>query len=94
MSIRRHVGWVLLVWVMGAACAKAPGDTANTEPDAAPSAPKSEFQVCQDPRPEMCTREYLPVCAHTMTGGLETRPNACVACADTKILGHRPEACR
>ncbi len=87
---------LLLTLVLWTACANRPSEEASTStpsPSATP-APKSEFLVCQDPRPEACTREYLPVCAHTMSGTLETRPNACVACADKTILGHRPEACR
>lgn len=52
------------------------------------------FVVCKDPRPRVCTREHRPVCAHTMEGGLEERPNGCSACADAGILGHRLGTCR
>ena len=92
-----HGLFLLLIVVLWTACANPPGDRApgaSPPPSSAAPAPKSEFLVCQDPRPEACTREYLPVCAHTMSGTLETRPNACVGCADKTILGHRPGACR
>ena len=60
---------------------------------------------CAEPRPEICTREYRPVCALRETEPLckdppcegerewITRPNACEACADPRVIGHRPGSC-
>ncbi len=59
---------------------------------------------CGDPRPEMCTREYRPVCALRDTGvrcvttpcpstEWKTYGNACDACADADVIGHLPGAC-
>ena len=59
--------------------------------------------VCSDPRPQVCTREYVPVCAtrHDASCGgsscdaLEkaTYANACGACADPRVIFHLPNAC-
>ena len=49
--------------------------------------------VCTDPRPELCTQEYLPVCARLQTGTQKTYSNACTACADPAVAGYRPQAC-
>lgn len=60
---------------------------------------------CRMPRPEVCTREFRPVCALRDTGmrcesppcidatEWVTRPNACDACTDPRVIGHRPGAC-
>ena len=59
---------------------------------------------CEDPRPQMCTREYRPVCALRDTGvrcvttpcpstEWKTYGNACDACADADVIGHIAGAC-
>ena len=48
---------------------------------------------CTDPRPEICTMDYNPVCATLADGTTATRSNACGACADVEVLSHRPGAC-
>jgi hypothetical protein len=64
----------------------------------------SQFTQCQEDRPQICTREYLPVCATRDTGircvaapcpssEQRTYGNACTACADEKVAGYKPEAC-
>lgn len=64
----------------------------------------ASYIACQDPRPEVCTREYRPVCAQRDTGvrcvttpcdssEWVSRSNACTACSDPKVLGYRPGAC-
>lgn len=69
-----------------------------------PSEPASDYTACQEPRPEMCTREYRPVCAQRDTGircvttpcdstEWVTLPSACTACSDADVLGHRPGEC-
>lgn len=68
----------------------------KTEPQA--------LTLCSEQRSPICTREYLPVCATRDTGVRcitapcpsseeKTYGNACSACADEKVLGHRPGAC-
>ena len=62
------------------------------------------FIECKDPRPEICTREYRPVCATRDTGircittpcpstEKVTKATACTACADTKVFGYTAGAC-
>ena len=61
----------------------------------------SLFVQCKSPRPEICTEQYLPVCASKDTGircvttpcpseEKVTYPNACSACADPKVHGYIP----
>ena len=70
-----------------------------------PPTTRSDIDVrCEDPRPQMCTREYRPVCALRDTGircvtipcpstEWKTYGNACDACADVDVIGHLPGAC-
>ncbi len=68
------------------------------------SLPVTAVLQCSDPRPEICTLEYLPVCAVRDTGvrcattpcestELATYSNACSACNDPTVLGHSEGAC-
>ena len=59
---------------------------------------------CTEPRPEICTMDYTPVCA-TIDNGTRcattpcestetaTYANACSACADPAVIYHLPAAC-
>jgi len=49
--------------------------------------------ICVEPRPEVCTMDYRPVCARLVTGDYRTYANACAACADPSVVGHLPGAC-
>ena len=39
-------------------------------------------QACTEPRPEVCTRDYRPVCANLKDGTEKTYSNGCTACTD------------
>lgn len=65
---------------------------------------QSDITVCTEPRPQMCTREYNPVCATRDTGvrcvtepcpasERLTYPTGCTACADPKVISHVSAAC-
>lgn len=72
--------------------------------DSASPVEAASLTTCPEPRPQVCTREYLPVCASRDTGircvttpcpsaEWKTYGNACDACSDPKVLGHRAGAC-
>ena len=42
----------------------------------------TQEQQCTEPRPEICTRDYRPVCANLKDGTQKTFANGCGACAD------------
>ena len=50
---------------------------------------------CTEPRPQLCTMQYLPVCASTVDASAPgtTYANACAACADPAVAWHRPGTC-
>lgn len=82
-----------LLWGLGLVLVT--GCTAGSAPQGGSGVSDPAFTVCPDARPELCTREYRPVCAR-LAGEPErwvTRSNACVACSDPAVAGHRPGAC-
>lgn len=59
---------------------------------------------CETPRPQMCTREYRPVCGARDTGvrcvtepcpsvEMKTYGNACDACSDEQVVYYIEGAC-
>ncbi|NRB40570.1 MAG: hypothetical protein HRU20_19235 [Pseudomonadales bacterium] len=48
---------------------------------------------CSDPRPQMCTMDYTPVCGVTADGQKKTYGNACGACADVAVLSYQEGVC-
>ncbi len=52
-----------------------------------------EMTQCTDPRPEVCTMDYTPVCATKKDGNTKTFFNGCAACTNSEVIGHRPNSC-
>ena len=48
---------------------------------------------CEDPRPMVCTMEYMPVCADLVAGGTATYPSGCNACADVAVASWVESPC-
>lgn len=97
-----NVSFVLGVLIMLAGCAtnndSVLGAGQTTETDMA------EYTQCSDPRPEICTQEYNPVCAikkvdaQCVTTPCEptehkTYSTGCTACADSSVTMYKPGAC-
>jgi len=50
-------------------------------------------QVCEEPRPQVCTMDYRPVCASLVGGGVKTYANGCGACGDAAVSSWIEGAC-
>ena len=50
-------------------------------------------QSCPEPRSQVCTREYAPVCAELEKGKRKEYSNACTACSDSAVVGYISGPC-
>ncbi len=68
-----------------------PETTENTKAPAgagtAEMAGTPDLTVCTEPRPEICTMDYNPVCGTLDNGGTRTFSNGCSACSDASVIG-------
>ena len=48
---------------------------------------------CEEPRPEVCTADYVPVCGTHKDGTKKTYSNACSACSVPEVQGYSEDAC-
>lgn len=49
--------------------------------------------ACEEPRPQICTADYRPVCATLNDGSNKTYANGCSACGDSNVLAWVENAC-
>lgn len=49
--------------------------------------------ICSDPRPQICTREYDPVCAKLQDGSVKTYATGCTSCSDSNVESYQKGAC-
>lgn len=49
--------------------------------------------LCEEPRPQICTREYDPVCAKLQDGNVKTYATGCTSCADPVVQSYKKGAC-
>ena len=59
----------------------------NNEPGAL------DLILCEEPRPEICTREYNPVCGTLQDGSTKTGSTGCTSCSDSQVVGYKMGAC-
>ena len=76
---------VTLILMLTTRCSSTPGNTGV--------APVPALTPCPEPRPQVCAREYLPVCARRESAEWKTYATGCTACSDARIIGYRPKAC-
>jgi hypothetical protein len=57
------------------------------------AASTKEMAACTEPRPQICSQDYRPVCAVLQDGSFKTYSNGCSACSDPAVTGYREGAC-
>lgn len=68
--------------------ASAPQNTADHS-----KSDNSTAVICSEPRPRVCTMEYMPVCAQLVGGGEQVFASKCNACADITVAAYIPQPC-
>lgn len=51
------------------------------------------LQLCPQERPQICTMDYRPTCAHLDNGRRKDYSNPCSACSDPAVVGVFQGAC-
>ncbi len=69
------------------------GGRAEPAPIVGSSASQGTGNACGDPRPQVCTMEWAPVCANTLAGATKQYASACNACADDQVSGYQAGEC-
>jgi hypothetical protein len=49
--------------------------------------------MCKEPRPEVCTADYVPVCGIHKDGTSKTYSNGCSACSHKEVVGYNADVC-
>lgn len=101
-AVSRISRWLLVVALVAAACLV----TACRSPQPVPASADAarDTIACAEPRPEICTQDYQPVCGLRDSGircvttpcdstEWKTYSNACAACSDSDVLRYRAGAC-
>jgi hypothetical protein len=86
-NIRIVILWGALVSVDGGCAADPEKQKSQT------TEPPPDLVQCMEPRPQICTMIYLPVCATLRDGTTRTYASDCVACSDPNVVGYRPNQC-
>ncbi len=50
--------------------------------------PNAKMIQCASSKPQVCTREYRPVCGFENDGNHKTFSNACTACSSSKVTSY------
>jgi hypothetical protein len=83
----RHPGGFIVLFIISLCCGCAvPLDKHNPVVEG--------LQYCPEPRPEVCTMQYEPVCAALKDGNNQTYSNGCSACIDKRVVGYNSGECR
>lgn len=96
--IRPHALSLLTLCAFLAACTAQDGASESPDNDV-PAVTDSEITeieldgICEDPRPEVCTMDYRPVCGYAESGH-KTYSNACTACSDIAVVGYTDGECQ
>jgi len=69
------------------------GDTGFEHEISTSSLQKPSPIKCTDPRPQLCTMDYQPVCAKKSDGTYKTYANGCGACSDPDVIEYLAGEC-
>ena len=83
-SIAKYVTVTIFILITGQSCLAIKKDQGNLQSDQLSN--KYNLTICTDPRPQVCTMDYQPVCAKLNDENLKTYSNSCTACSDVNVV--------
>ncbi len=79
---------IVLLSILLASCATTSNEKNNiNEPGAL------DLILCEEPRPQVCTSEYSPVCGTLQDGRTVTGSTGCTSCSDPDVVGYKMGSC-
>ena len=59
-----------------------------------PEQKNNNIVSCKDPRPQICTMDYNPICGFISENQTKTFSNGCTACSDAKVISYVDKICQ
>jgi len=82
------------IWAKGEGSeTKGPPPSEDSQRQAGENTDAVALTRCPEPRPQICTREFRPVCAQMHDGSFKTYSTGCTSCTDPNVVGYRDGAC-
>ncbi|WP_174484025.1 hypothetical protein [methanotrophic endosymbiont of Bathymodiolus puteoserpentis (Logatchev)] len=92
MSVLKNISWLILLLL--SACQSAPEKSIDSRENKTDILEKrSDLSDCSEPRPEICTMIYRPVCGFDKNDQSKTYSSDCTACSDAEVIGYRKGEC-
>jgi len=92
MKLMRNIPWLILLLL--SACQSAPEKQADAlEKQTDVSEKRSDLSYCSEPRPQICTMIYRPVCGFDKADQSKTYASDCTACSDSEVVAYRKGEC-
>lgn len=82
-----RISFLVVISALSISCATYEDKNDINEPGAL------DLILCEEPRPQICTREYNPVCGTLKDGSQVTGSTGCTSCSDPKVVGYVMGAC-
>ena len=84
---------LILLLILFACSACSQNEPAEPGAEETPVPDTAGLNLCTEPRPEICTMDYNPVCGVHEDGSRRTYSNGCSACSNVNVVGSLPGAC-
>jgi len=92
MKLMKNIPWLMLLLL--SACQSAPEKQVDVlEKQTELAEKRSDLSYCSEPRPQICTMIYRPVCGFDKAGQSKTYASDCTACSDAEVVAYQKGEC-
>jgi len=92
MKLMKNIPWLMLLLL--SACQSTPEKHVGAlENRTEVPEKRSDLSYCSEPRPQICTMIYKPVCGFDKNDQSKTYASDCTACSDSEVVAYRKGEC-